>query len=434
MKTSLVSLENTVVPFLLILICPPLAILLVYTGTTLHGSFYELFHYLKSEGVIRGIMNVWMPVFFGTKTAWLIIGIHAVTQLTLMKLLPGKPYHGPETVKGYIPIYKQNGRAAFFITVALFILTAFILRLFNPSVIYDHFIEIIGALNFTSLLFCVFLYLKGRFFPGASDRFITGNIINDYFRGTELYPRIAGWDVKHFTNSRFGMMSWPLIILSFAAKQSELYGLTDGMLVSVLLQLWYISQFFWWESGYFSTMDIQHDLAGFYICWGTLVWVPTVYTSPSLYLVQHPMPLGWVLSLFILLFGATCILAKNLSNRQRLNVRKTNGNTTVWGKKPNIIIAKYKNLKGQIKENILLASGYWGIARHFHYTGEILGALCWSLPALFYNAFPYFYVFYLTILLVHRVNRDDKKCTAKYGRYWEQYKKLVPYKILPGVY
>lgn len=30
-------------------------------------------------------------------------------------------------------------------------------------------------------------------------------------RGTELYPRIFGWDVKVFTNCRFGMMFWALV-------------------------------------------------------------------------------------------------------------------------------------------------------------------------------------------------------------------------------
>lgn len=32
--------------------------------------------------------------------------------------------------------------------------------------------------------------------------------------------------------------------------------------------------------------------AGFYIVWGCLVWVPSVYTSPALYLVNHPVELG----------------------------------------------------------------------------------------------------------------------------------------------
>lgn len=52
-------------------------------------------------------------------------------------------------------------------------------------------------------------------------------------------------------------------------------------------------------------MDIMHDRAGFYICWGCLVWVPTVYTSPAMYLVQHPNNLSPALAAAI--FGAGCL-------------------------------------------------------------------------------------------------------------------------------
>jgi len=38
----------------------------------------------------------------------------------------------------------------------------------------------------------------------------------------------------------------------------------------------YNFKFFLWETGYFNSMDIQHDRAGYYICWGCLVWVPAV--------------------------------------------------------------------------------------------------------------------------------------------------------------
>jgi len=40
----------------------------------------------------------------------------------------------------------------------------------------------------------------------------------------------------------------------------------------------------------------------------------------------------------------------------------------------------------------------------------------------------------MTILLVHRVERDHQRCLDKYGKSWEQYEKQVPYKILPYVY
>jgi len=63
----------------------------------------------------------------------------------------------------------------------------------------------------------------------------------------------------------------------------------------------------------------------------------------------------------------------------------------------------------------------------------------WSAPAglgwSFDYLVPYFYaVPFLIPLLVDRAFRDDARCEAKYGKYWKEYKKIVPYKVIPGVF
>ena len=203
------------------------------------------------------------------------------------------------------------------------------------------------------------------------------------------------------------------------------------MLISIALQLLYIAKFFFWEKGYLRSLDIMHDRAGFYICWGCMVWVPCIYTSPSMYLVLHPIQLsmGWALAIFIL--GAVSVLINYWADAQRLVTRATAGECTIWGKKPVTVLARYKTTEGDKKQTILLASGWWGVARHFHYVPEIAAAFFWSLPALFENFSPYFYVCFLTILLVDRAFRDDRRCAKKYGPDWAKYCELVPYKIVP---
>ena len=42
---------------------------------------------------------------------------------------------------------------------------------------------------------------------------------------------------------------------------------------------------------------------------------------------------------------------------------------------------------------------------------------------------PYFYVVYLTILLVDRSGRDDVRCRQTYGPYWDESCRRVPPKI-----
>lgn len=425
---------RTIVPLTIIFICFPAVILFWYTNVFLDGSFERLFSLFVSQGFFSTLYEIWLPVIFGSQKAWTMLAIFASLELLLMRAVPGKLFYGPITPKGNIPVYKSNGIACYAITLLLFYLGAFQLNLFSPTIIYDNFGELIGALNLFSAFFCLMLYLKGRFAPSSSDSGTTGNPIFDYYWGMELYPRIFGFDVKMFTNCRFGMMSWALIIISFAAKQKALYGtISDSMLIAVALQLIYVTKFFIWETGYLGSLDIMHDRAGYYICWGCLVWVPGVYTSPILYLVDHPIHLGTVLALSIFLFGTACILINYLADRQRQKVRATLGHCTIWGKKPAYTIANYKTEKGEPKQNILLTSGWWGISRHFHYLPEIGAAFFWSVPALFTHFLPFFYVIFLTILLFERAFRDDRRCSQKYGMDWKNYCKEVPYKIIPFV-
>jgi 7-dehydrocholesterol reductase len=275
---------------------------------------------------------IWSPYFLGTASAWKIIGIFAAFELALMRLIPGKLFKGPITPEGNTPIYKANGIACFLITYLTFYLLSFKLKLFSPTIIYDNLGGLLGALCIFSFFFCIFLYIKGIYFPSSSDNGTTGNVIFDFYWGTELYPRIFGWDIKMFTNCRFGMMGWGLILLSCAAKQHELYGISDGMIVCVALQLIYITKFFIWETGYLGSLDIMHDRAGFYICWGVLSWIPCVYTSPGLYLVHHPHKLGIFLSSLFFILGLGCIMINYLADRQRQIVRAKNGDCKIWGK------------------------------------------------------------------------------------------------------
>ncbi len=427
-------LRRTLGPLALIVVCPPAAIVFWHICVAQGGSLSSFLTACSADGLWATVWAAWEPVFFGTPEAWTIIGLFAASQLVLMRVLPGKEFRGPLTPGGHVPVYKANGPLSFAVTLLLFGVLSVGLDLFSPAIVYTHLGAIIGALNIFSLAFCLFLYLKGRFAPSGPDHSHTGNFIFDYYWGTELYPRVLGWDVKQFTNCRFGMMGWAVMIVSYAAAQYEMTGaVSDSMMVSVGIQLVYIGKFFWWETGYLASLDIMHDRAGFYICWGCLVWVPAIYTSPSMYLVEHPNELGVPLALLIFGLGVFAVFTNYFADRQRQQVRATNGNCKVWGKPPELIHARYTTAEGVEKQSLLLASGWWGVSRHFHYVPEIAGAFFWTVPALFDNALPYFYVVFLTILLTDRAFRDEKRCAAKYGDYWRQYCERVRYRIVPGL-
>eukprot|EP01110_Echinostelium_bisporum_P005493 TRINITY_DN23450_c0_g1_i1.p1 TRINITY_DN23450_c0_g1~~TRINITY_DN23450_c0_g1_i1.p1 ORF type:complete len:72 (-),score=16.93 TRINITY_DN23450_c0_g1_i1:69-284(-) len=69
-----------------------------------------------------------------------------------------------------------------------------------------------------------------------------------------------------------------------------------------------------------------------------------------------------------------------------------------------------------------------------NYTGDLLISLSWCMPcALAFGLHPYTHLLFMIGLLLHRFCRDDEYCAEKYGKDWEEYCKIVPAKLIPGV-
>jgi len=416
----------------LLLSTPPFSLAVWSIFVQHKGSIFDFVSHIKYGCTNFTAFMDGMPGF--SLEAVYYVAAFGLFQAFLQLFVPGKTFTGPVSPKGNRPVYIDNGVSCFLITLVAFF-ASWKMGWFQPARVYDHFGEILNTLNVFAIVLCFLLTVKGCVFPSSSDSGSNGSFLFDYFWGTELYPRIGKhFDIKQWTNCRMGLMAWSVLPLCFMAKQLETEGfVSNSMLICVLLKQVYIFKFFLWETGYFCTMDIAHDRAGFYICWGCLVWVPSVYTSPALHLVQHPNQLPNAVAATILGLGLFCIYVNWSADEQKKAFRASNGKALVWGEKPKFITAKYTTADGDVKTSLLLLSGWWGISRHFHYVPEILAAFFWTVPALFDHIMPYFYVIFLTILLVDRAFRDDARCAAKYGKYWNQYKRHVPYKILPLV-
>lgn len=365
--------------------------------------------------------------------AGLIVGWVAL-QALLLRLVPGREHLGPVTPTGQRPAYKLNGVASWVLSHALVVGT-WLAGLWSATRVYEALGEILVTLNLGALVLCLLLYAKGRTYPSSTDAVYTGYFFFDFFQGIELHPTLFGVSLKQLFNCRVSMMGWSTLTLVCAAHQLEATGrVSSSMAVSASLLVLYLLKFFWWESGYFASLDIMHDRFGYYICWGVLVWVPSVYTVWAVYLGAHPIELHPAWAAALLAVGLLALYTNYAADAQRQRVRETGGKTRVWGKPPQLLRARYRTSDGEEHESLLLTSGYWGLARHFHYVPELTLALAWTLPAGFDVALPYLYFVFLTILLVDRAGRDDKRCRAKYGSYWAEYCRMVPAKILPGVY
>lgn len=320
--------------------------------------------------------------------------------------------------------YKVNGLKAFYISAALFAAVAYF-KILPLSFVHDNFVQLLSAAVIFSFALSFYLYLSsfGNKLLAAGGN--SGNPIYDFFIGRELNPRIGSFDLKYFCELRPGLIGWALINLCMAAKQYELHGhVSNSMVLVCAFQGWYVFDAFVSESSIVSTMDIVQDGFGFMLAFGDLAWVPFLYSLQARYLVSYPVDLSWP--------HLAVIVAIQLLGYWIF--RGSNGQKDAFRRNPNDPALKHLESMPTKRGTKLLVTGWWGLARHINYLGDLLMGLAWCLPCGFGSPVPYFYSVYFTILLVHRDLRDDHNCAHKYGEDWEKYKKRVPYRILPYVY
>ena len=123
------------------------------------------------------------------------------------------------------------------------------------------------------------------------------------------------------------------------------------------------------------------------------------------YLVFNPVDLSWPIFTAIFLLGTVGYYIFRSVNRQKDYFRRTNGQAPIWGAMPKYIDATYMSGDGEERKSKLLLSGWWGITRHMNYTGDLMQAAAWCLCCGVGHIFPYYYLVFMLILLIHRCRR-----------------------------
>ena len=108
---------------------------------------------------------------------------------------------------------------------------------------------------------------------------------------------------------------------------------------------------------YTRTIDICHEHFGFYLAWGSAVFLPTIYTLQTQYLARHSVQLHPAVAAGILFFGLGGYALFRTVNHQKDLVRQTQGNCMIWGREPEFIRCSYKTSDGSTHESLLLCSG-----------------------------------------------------------------------------
>ena len=346
----------------------------------------------------------------------------------LDRIVPGEVIQGTVLRDGTRLTYKFNGKL---VTLLLFVVL--IVRWVQTegampelAYIYDHLVELMNVTIIFSFVFATLLYISSFLHskePILAEGGNTGNPVFDWFIGRELNPSIGDFDLKVFCEMRPGLLLWLLINLSMAHHQYLTLGhVTDSMILVCLFQGYYVVEGTFYEKGLVSMMDIMTDGFGFMLMFGDLSLVPFTYTLQARYLADHPVHLGISGVIGVLAVYAVGLLIFRLSNNQKNAFKQGHPST--------------KHLKYIQSEtgSKLIISGWWGLSRHINYLGDWIMAWAFSLPTGFNTPIPYYYVLYFAILLIHRERRDEAKCSSKYKKTWQEYKKLVPARIIPGIY
>ncbi|ONK55133.1 uncharacterized protein A4U43_UnF7250 [Asparagus officinalis] len=337
-------------------------------------------------------------------------------------LLPGKIVPGAVLSDGSRLRYHCNGLLSLVLLMAL-LGVGVQMELVSPTVVADKGLELLSVTFIFSVLVSLILYAMGRSSCDQSSSFkphITGNMLDDWWLGAQLNPRFMGIDLKFFF-VRAGMMGWLFINLSLLAK---LYQAGNVNLSVILYQLFcglYVIDYFFNEEFMTSTWDIIAERLGFMLVFGDLVFIPFTFTIQGWWLLKNKVELSKIAAISSCLVFLIGYQVFRGANKQK-HVFKKDPKARIWGRPPKVIGGK------------LLASGYWGIARHCNYLGDLLLALSFSLPCGTSSVIPYFYPIYLLILLIWRERRDEARCSQKYKEIWAEYCQLVPWRILPFVY
>jgi delta14-sterol reductase len=325
-------------------------------------------------------------------------------------ILPGRWVEGYVTGEDGRPLrYKLNGLLVF-----LFVVGGFVALAAVGVVPWDIF----STQRWTTLAtaFVLGIAFTVAVVAGAPP---VRSLAADLYLGRRKNPQWKSVDAKMLLYL-VGATMLALNLVSFAAHA----GWQPGVVLHTGLFLFFLVDYLVFERVHLYTYDFVAERVGFKLGWGCLVFYPFFYAVGLWWAAGQPdpRPPGWLLALAAGLFFAGWTLARG-ANLQKFRF-KTEPGRDRFGP------FAQRSLDGRV-----LVSGFWGVSRHVNYLGELLMAVGLTLalghPGTFW---PWLYPLYYVALLVPRQLDDDRRCAAKYGALWEEYRRTVRWRIVPFLY
>ncbi len=350
---------------------------------------------------------------------WIIYAVILVLHL----VLPARKVEGYVTDRatGRLLRYRLNGLLVLAALVVLWVVLA-LTGVFAWDWLYLHrWSGLIGS-AVLGVLISVALVLSAP--PTGRSLFA------DLYFGRRENPQLVGHrvDVKMFLYL-VGAAMLALNLLSFTAHHVLVFGseASPGVGLYCALFLWFVVDYLVFERVHLYTYDIFAERVGFKLGWGCLTFYPYFYAVGLWAVADKPDPgtPSWLLAIYAIIFFAGWSLARG-ANMQKYTFKRRPERTFLGFMQPRVL---------SDGTNSLLASGFWGVSRHVNYLGEILMAIGLTLVLGYPGVWVvWLYPLYYVVLLLLRERADERRCAAKYGDLWIEYKRRVPRRIIPWVY
>ncbi len=252
----------------------------------------------------------------------------------------------------------------------------------------------------------------------------------DLYFGRSLNLQLFGGrvDVKMFLYL-IGAAMLALNLLAFTAHHVLSFpgAWSPGVIVYCALFLWFVLEYLVFERVHLYTYDIFAERLGIKLGWGCFTFYPYFYVV-GLWAVAHrpdPGTPGWAIVVYTVIFFLGWVFTRG-ANLQKYWFKTRPGKPFLGFMRPEVI--------GE-GEGVLLCSGFWRVARHVNYLGEIVQAVGLTLLLGYPGVWVvWLYPLYYVALFLARERADERRCAAKYGELWVEYAERVPRRIIPWLY
>jgi len=266
----------------------------------------------------------------------------------------------------------------------------------------------------------------------------TKNVVYDFFIGTILYPRIGIVDIKMIAECRWSWLTLMLLTTSCAVKQAEDNNgwITKEMGMMVLAHWLYSNATVKGEHYIPCTWDMFHERFGWMLNFWNTAGVPYLYCFQSFYIYKNYKSInhsnGYAVCVYVLLVTGYYVF--DSANCQKASIKMPGIKRYTFPQVPWSVLQHKPIRYIETPNGNLLVDGWYAFARKLQYTGDLMMAVSWGLicglPS-WGNILNYFYFIFFLCMIIHRQSRDEVRCKAKYGEYWDVYTKEVPNVFIP---